>query len=41
MQMSVEKIRGGVVGSKPVRMRQEIVDLVGENDLLKFHALFA
>jgi hypothetical protein len=41
MQVPPQKIRGGVVGGEPVGVGQKIVDLVGKNELIEFHALFA
>ena len=39
-QVPVEEFRRRVVGREPMVVRQEIVNLVGKNDLLKVHVLF-
>lgn len=39
--MAVEEITRRVIRSQPVSMKQEIVDVVGENELLDLHASFA
>lgn len=39
-EVLIEEIRGGVIGGEPGAMPQEIVNLVGEDELLEFHLLF-
>src|SRR5262249_57421099 len=38
LEMPVEEIDGGTVGGDPMAMEQEVVDLVGKNELLDFDA---